>query len=122
MVSAQARAEIDRMVAGRREAAARPSSPRTVEQDRRDWEAAARLTVLPFDADRADQSQRDPAFGRRIARNVQHLLKMESGLDQFPDPAAGSYYVEQLTGKYAEMAWFDCFTEALQRKAQGGPF
>ncbi len=47
MVSAQARAEIDRMVAGRREAAARPSSPRTVEQDRRDWEAAARLTVLP---------------------------------------------------------------------------
>ena len=78
--------------------------------------------VLPFDADRADQSQRDPAFGRRIARNVQHLLKMESGLDQFPDPAAGSYYVEQLTGKYAEMAWFDCFTEALQRKAQGGPF
>ena len=83
---------------------------------------AARLTVLPFDADRADQSQRDPAFGRRIARNVQHLLKMESGLDQFPDPAAGSYYVEQLTGKYAEMAWFDCFTEALQRKAQGGPF
>ena len=47
MVSAEARAEIDRMIAGRREAAAKPSPPASLEQERRDWEAAARLTVLP---------------------------------------------------------------------------
>jgi acetyl esterase/lipase len=47
MVSAEARAEIDRMIAERQQAAARPSAPRTVEQDRREWEAAARLTILP---------------------------------------------------------------------------
>ena len=47
MVSAEARAEIDRMIAGRRVAAANPASPPSLEQERRDWEAAARLTVLP---------------------------------------------------------------------------
>jgi acetyl esterase/lipase len=47
MVSAEARAEIERMLAGRRVAEARPSPPRTLAEERRDWEAAARLTVLP---------------------------------------------------------------------------
>ncbi len=47
MVSAEARAEIDRMIAQRQQAAARPSAPRTLAQERREWEAAARLTVLP---------------------------------------------------------------------------
>lgn len=45
MVSAEARAQIDRMIADRRAAAARPA--KTLEQERREWEAAARLTVLP---------------------------------------------------------------------------
>ena len=47
MVSAEARAEIERMLAGRRMAEAKPSPPKTLAEERREWEAAARLTVLP---------------------------------------------------------------------------
>lgn len=66
---------------------------------------AAALSVLPYDAGRASQAQYPPAFGRRIARNVQHLLKMESSMDEVVDPAAGSYYLETLTQKLAAQAW-----------------
>jgi methylmalonyl-CoA mutase len=45
------------------------------------------------------------AFTRRIARNVQHILKMESRLHQVLDPGAGSYYIEKLTEKLAAQAW-----------------
>jgi methylmalonyl-CoA mutase len=51
------------------------------------------------------QPTEDSAFGRRIARNVQHLLGMESYLDKVVDPAAGSYYIETLTSKIAEAVW-----------------
>ncbi len=51
------------------------------------------------------QPTEDSAFGRRIARNVQHLLGMESYLDKVVDPAAGSYYIETLTNKIAEAVW-----------------
>lgn len=34
---------------------------------------------------------------KRISRNIQHLLKMESYLDRVNDPASGSYYIEYLT-------------------------
>ncbi|MBL7817688.1 MAG: hypothetical protein JNL70_21960 [Saprospiraceae bacterium] len=44
-------------------------------------------------------------FGRRIARNVQHLLSMESYLDKVADPSAGSYYIEKMTEQLAEAAW-----------------
>jgi methylmalonyl-CoA mutase len=47
----------------------------------------------------------DSAFGRRIARNVQHLLSLESYLDRVQDPAAGSYYIEKLTERLAEAVW-----------------
>jgi len=66
---------------------------------------ADRLTVLPYDSNREDMATYPPAFGRRIARNVQHLMKMESGLDLVNDPAAGSYYIEKLTILLAEKAW-----------------
>ena len=66
---------------------------------------ANRLRVLPYDAGRATLASYPPAFGRRIARNVQHLLKMEAFLHEAPDPAAGSYYIEQLTRQLAERAW-----------------
>lgn len=66
---------------------------------------ADRLTVLPYDAGREAQSTTPAAFGRRIARNVQHLLKMESGLESLNDPAAGSYYLESLTRQIATQAW-----------------
>jgi len=66
---------------------------------------ADRITVLPYDAGREDQAQYPRAFGRRIARNVQHLLKLESGFEQVADPAAGSFYIEKLTTQLAEKAW-----------------
>jgi methylmalonyl-CoA mutase len=66
---------------------------------------AQRLTVLPYDVGREAQARYDRAFARRIALNVQHLMKMESYLDQTPDPAAGSYYIEKLTRQLADAAW-----------------
>ena len=50
--------------------------------------------------------QLSPAFANRIARNIQHLLKMESHIDNIIDPSAGSYYVERYTKAIAEKAWF----------------
>lgn len=44
-------------------------------------------------------------FTRRIARNVQHLLRQETYLDKVQDPAAGSFYVEKLTEELAKKAW-----------------
>lgn len=45
------------------------------------------------------------AFGRRLACNTQHVLRLESRLDQVRDPAAGSYYLESLSLEIAEHAW-----------------
>jgi methylmalonyl-CoA mutase len=66
---------------------------------------ADRLTVLPSDAGHESPEPASRQFSRRIARNVQHLLKMESGLDEIADPAAGSYYIEKLTRQLATVAW-----------------
>ena len=44
-------------------------------------------------------------FSRRIARNTHYILKEESFLDKVVDPAAGSYYVENLTNQLADEAW-----------------
>ncbi len=62
---------------------------------------ADRLTVLPANSLR---KKNDP-FTRRIARNVQHLLQLESYFGKVSDPAAGSYYIEKLTTQLAERAW-----------------
>lgn len=63
------------------------------------------LTVLPYDAGRESQAAYPQNFSRRIARNVQHLLKSESGFDELADPAAGSFYIEKLTRQLADSAW-----------------
>jgi methylmalonyl-CoA mutase len=52
-------------------------------------------------------AEKRPSLTRRIARNVQHLLKMESHFDAVADPAGGSYYIEKLTEEIAERAWKD---------------
>jgi methylmalonyl-CoA mutase len=44
-------------------------------------------------------------LGRRLARNVSHVLADESSLARVADPAAGSWYVERLTADLAEAAW-----------------
>ena len=59
------------------------------------------LEVTPFDA--AFESPTE--FSKRIARNVELLLKHESHFDQVVDPAGGSYYVENLTQSIAAEAW-----------------
>ena len=61
-----------------------------------------RLTIAPSDASKKAESA---DFSRRVARNVQHLLQMESYLDKVADPSAGSYYIETLTNTFAEKAW-----------------
>lgn len=59
------------------------------------------IEVLPFD--RAYEQPTE--FSNRIARNVQLLLKEESHFDQVTDPAAGSYYIEELTASIAAEGW-----------------
>jgi len=44
-------------------------------------------------------------FAQRIALNVQHLMQLESYMDRVVDPAAGSYYIENLTNELAKAAW-----------------
>lgn len=53
------------------------------------------LTVLP--SDKTNDEAKPTDFSRRMARNVQHILKMESHFDWVGDPAAGSYFIENLT-------------------------
>ena len=59
------------------------------------------ISVLPFD----NAYKEADDFGYRIARNQQLLLKEESYLEKIVDPAAGSYYIENLTDQLAQGAW-----------------
>lgn len=59
------------------------------------------MTVPPFDAAYKPPDE----FSRRVARNTQIILKGESYLDKVIDPAAGSYYIENLTDSLAREAW-----------------
>lgn len=63
---------------------------------------AQQVYVLPSNVG-ADEEP--TPFARRIARNVQHLLRLESHLDKVQDPAAGSFYIEKLTEELAKKAW-----------------
>lgn len=70
------------------------------------------MTVTPF-----DQAYESPnEFSERIARNQQLLLKEEAHLNRIVDPAAGSYYIENLTISIAKQAW-ELF---LQVEEEGG--
>ncbi|WP_375448300.1 methylmalonyl-CoA mutase family protein [uncultured Fibrella sp.] len=67
------------------------------------------LTVRPYDAVLSTlgtlPESHPTEFSERIARNVSTLLKAESYLDKVTDPAAGSYYIENLTHQLTEAAW-----------------
>lgn len=70
------------------------------------------MTITPF-----DQAYESPnEFSERIARNQQLLLKEEAHLNRIVDPAAGSYYIENLTVSIAKQAW-ELF---LQVEEEGG--
>lgn len=59
------------------------------------------LSIIPFDTFFKDPDE----FSNRIARNQQIILKEEAYLGKVGDPAAGSYYIENLTQSIAEAAW-----------------
>ena len=59
------------------------------------------FAALPFNT----TYQWPDEFSERIARNQQLLIKEESFVDKIADPAAGSYYIENLTNDIIEQAW-----------------
>ena len=59
------------------------------------------FTVMPFDT----PFEIPTDFADRIARNQQLILKEEAHFDKVADPAAGSYYIENLTESLAAAAW-----------------
>ncbi|KAA6332744.1 Methylmalonyl-CoA mutase [termite gut metagenome] len=71
------------------------------------------ITVTPFDK----AYQTPDEFSERLACNQQLLLKEESHFDKVIDPAAGSYYIENLTVSIAKQAW-DIFLKV----EEGGGF
>ncbi len=75
------------------------------------------VLVQPFDATIPGGLPGTAAgFARRIARNTQLLLLEESHLGRVLDPAAGSWFVEDLTEQLAEQAW----EHFQQIEAKGG--
>jgi methylmalonyl-CoA mutase len=53
-----------------------------------------------------DSAFREPnVIGSRVARNQQLIMAYESYFDKVQDPAAGSYFVENLTEELAEKGW-----------------
>jgi methylmalonyl-CoA mutase len=59
------------------------------------------IALKPFDM----VYKQEDDFSSRISRNIQVILKKESYFDEVVDPAAGSYYIENLTNSIAEHAW-----------------
>lgn len=59
------------------------------------------FSVTPFDATFEETTE----FADRIARNQQLILKEEAHFDKVADPAAGSYYIENLTLSLENAAW-----------------
>ncbi len=58
------------------------------------------LTVLPFNS----LDEKATPFSKRIARNIQLILKEESFLDKVIDPTKGAYYMETLTDELVNKA------------------
>jgi methylmalonyl-CoA mutase len=59
------------------------------------------LTVLPHN----EGIEQTDNFSIHIARNVSSILKEEAYFDKVADPAAGSYYLENLTTQLAAKSW-----------------
>ncbi len=72
------------------------------------------IVVTPFDVTYEEPNE----FAERIARNQQLLLKEESHFDKVVDPAAGSFYIENLTHAIAAEAW----KQFLAIQEQGGMY
>jgi methylmalonyl-CoA mutase len=72
---------------------------------------AASITLPPFDIHAGGS-----AAGMRIARNISHILDMESHFSRVSDPLKGAYAIEQLTQETGRLAW-EAFNET---EAEGG--
>lgn len=70
--------------------------------------------IAPYSSPQ-DTDAKDAEYDRRIARNIAHILSLESYMDRVNDPAAGSYYIEELTDRIAEQAW-QSFTTKWEAK------
>ena len=70
------------------------------------------IGLAPWDACLSVASE----SARRVARNTHTVLREESHLHRVADPAAGSYYLEELTAGLQREAWG--FLQAIE--AQGG--
>ena len=70
------------------------------------------LSILPFDI----PYEIPGPFAERIARNQQMIFKEESYIDKVVDPAAGAYFIENMTDSMAFHAW-NLFKEVEE---QGG--
>lgn len=57
------------------------------------------LSIAPTNKSRPNK------FTNRIARNLQHILKMESQMHLVQDPVAGSYFVDKLSDELIEKSW-----------------
>ncbi len=64
------------------------------------------IVVTPYDSVSGEAVWgRAASDSRRLALNIQHMLARETGLGRVSDPAAGSWYVEDLTDALARAAW-----------------
>lgn len=61
---------------------------------------ADRIEIQP-----AAGANHSKAFYRHIARNIHHLLRLESKFSEITDPVAGAYYIDQLTHDIVEKTW-----------------
>ncbi|MFN3939277.1 MAG: methylmalonyl-CoA mutase family protein, partial [Chitinophagales bacterium] len=59
------------------------------------------LSIHPYDAN----AEHPDSKAERLALNIQHLLRYESGFDAYRQIADGAYYIESLTTTIAEKAW-----------------
>jgi methylmalonyl-CoA mutase len=65
-------------------------------------------------------SEIEVARFRRIAKNIQLILKEEAYLDKVVDPSGGAYYIESLTDQLLQKAWkLFLDTEALGGVVEG---
>jgi len=59
------------------------------------------IALQPFDI----AYKKENEFSSRISKNTQIILKEEAYFDKVVDPAAGSYYIENLTNSIIEQSW-----------------
>lgn len=52
-----------------------------------------------------DVTKENTDFGKRIARNIHHILQHESYFTEIQDAAKGTYYIEYLTYQFCKKSW-----------------